>query len=45
MDIGTGIALAGAWIFPTACALSKTVSGVGMWVAIACAFIFTGMVL
>ena len=45
VDIGTGIAVVGAWIFPAACALSRTVSGIGVLVAIICAFIVTAIIL
>lgn len=45
MDIGTGIALAGIWMFPAACALSKTITGLGMFLSIFTAFIATGVVL
>jgi len=45
MDLGTGIAIGGVWLFPVACALSKNVSNVGMWVAILCAIVVTIVVL
>lgn len=37
MDIGTGIAIAGAWVFAAATAIAPNVSGWGMWVGIFCA--------
>ena len=30
MDIGTGIALVGVWVYPAACAVSKSVTAVGL---------------
>ena len=41
MEIGTGIAIAGAWIFAGMLGVSKTVSGVGLWVGIIAAAIVT----
>ena len=40
MDIGTGIAIAGVWMLPALSAISKSVTGGGMWVSI---FIAIGM--
>jgi len=37
MDIGTGMAIAGAWIFAGMMGMSNTVSSLGMLIAIACA--------
>lgn len=34
MSIGTGIAIAGVWMFVGACALSRTVSGFGFILAL-----------
>lgn len=41
MDIGTGIAIAGVWLFPAASALSKTVTGAGFWISIIAASVVT----
>lgn len=41
MSIGTGIAIAGAWIFAGMLGMSKTVSGAGLWIGIICAVITT----
>jgi hypothetical protein len=45
MDIGTGIAIAGAWLFAGACALSPTVTSKGFWYGVLVAGIVTGVVL
>ena len=45
MDIGTGIAIAGVWLFPAACALSKTVTSSGVLVSLITAFIVTLIIL
>lgn len=45
MGIGTGIAIAGIWLFPAACAMSKTVTGIGFFMGIAIASIATWAVL
>lgn len=34
MDIGSGIAIAGAWIMVGMLGLSKTVTGLGMWIGV-----------
>lgn len=34
MDIGTGIAIAGVWLFAGAAFFSKGVSATGMWLAL-----------
>lgn len=41
MDIGTGIAIMGVWLFASANALSKNITGNGMIVGIVIAIIFT----
>ncbi len=41
MDVGTGIAIAGIWIFVSSCALSKAVKGGGFLLAIIIATIIT----
>ena len=41
MSIGAGIAIAGVWIFAGMLGISKTVSGVGLWVGIIAAVIVT----
>ena len=41
MDIGTGIAIAGVWLFAASTALSKTVTGTGMWIAMVIAGVVT----
>ena len=41
MDIGTGIAIAGAWICVGMLGLSRTVTAMGFWLGIACAFVVT----
>lgn len=37
MTLGTGIVLAAIWLFPSACAMSKTTTGFGFFVGIATA--------
>lgn len=34
MTVGTGIAIAGVWVFVGACALSRSISGFGLLLAI-----------
>jgi hypothetical protein len=34
MDIGTGIAIAGVWLLPTAALLSPTASSAGFWFSV-----------
>ncbi len=41
MSIGTGIAIAGVWLFPVACALAPKVTGVGFILAILVAAVAT----
>ena len=41
MTIGTGIAIAGVWLFVGAAALSKTTTGMGLMVAVVIGFIVT----
>ena len=41
MEIGNGIAIAGLWIFVGMLGLSKTVSGMGMWIGLIIAIIMT----
>ena len=46
MDIGTGIAIAGAWIFAGMLGISQTVTNLGLFMAIACAIgvtVFLGL--
>ena len=43
MDIGTGIAIAGVWVFVGLTSLSSTVSGIGWLISIAIAIITTGI--
>lgn len=46
MDLGTGIAIAGAWLFAGMMGMSNTVSSLGAWIGILCAIgvtIFLGM--
>ena len=43
MDIGTGIAIAGVWIFPSACALSKDVTSIGLYISLAAAAFMTSV--
>jgi len=45
MDLGTGIAIGGVWLFPAACALSKYVYTNGLWISILCAVVVTIVVL
>jgi hypothetical protein len=45
MDIGSGIAICGAWLFAAACALSKTVSSSGLWIGIIVAGIVTAVII
>ncbi|MDB4311823.1 hypothetical protein N9937_00170 [bacterium] len=45
MSIGLGIAIAGVWLFPTACALSRVVSSWGFNISIAAAVGTTYMLL
>ena len=45
MGIGEGIAIAGVWLFAGACAISKTVTGVGLVLAIIVAGIVTAVIL
>lgn len=45
MDIGTGIAIAGLWVFPTACIFSKAITNAGMWLSIFMAISLTGCIL
>ena len=42
MDIGTGIAIAGVWIFPTACTFSKYIDGGGWLISVIIALSITG---
>ena len=44
MSIGAGIAIAGAWGFAAACALSKQVTGNGMMLGMIAALIATAVV-
>jgi len=44
MEIGTGIAVCGVWLFAASCALSKTVSAIGLWIGIIAASIVTYVV-
>jgi len=37
MDIGTGIAIAGAWLFAGMVSISASTSNLGMWLGIFCA--------
>jgi hypothetical protein len=41
MSIGAGIAIAGAWVFATVCAGSKSVSSAGMYLGIVLALVVT----
>ena len=41
MTIGTGIAIAGVWIFAGMLGISKSVNGVGLIIAILCAVTVT----
>ena len=41
MSMGTGIAIAGAWIFAGMLGLSKTTTGVGLLIGIICAGVVT----
>lgn len=41
MTIGVGIAIAGAWLFAGACALSESVSSYGLLIGILCAALVT----
>jgi hypothetical protein len=41
MDIGTGIAIAGAWVFVSACALSRTVNSGGFLLGVLAAIFVT----
>jgi len=41
MDIGTGLAIIGVWLFPVATTLSKTTSGTGWWISVISASLFT----
>ncbi len=46
MDIGTGMAIAGAWVFAGMMGISNTTSNLGILIAIACAIgvtVFFGM--
>lgn len=45
MSIGAGIAIAGIWLLPAACALSRTVTGAGFWIGCAVAGLATWGVL
>ena len=45
MDIGTGIAIVGVWLFPSACVLSKSLSGTGLVLFAIIAFILTCVIL
>jgi hypothetical protein len=45
MTIGAGIAIGCAWLFAGACAMSKTVDGMGLWVGIIAAVIVTAVVI
>lgn len=45
MDIGTGIAIAGAWIFAGMLGVSNTITSVGLYVGIGCASIVTLVIL
>lgn len=45
MDIGTGIAIAGVWIFAGLMGLSKNVTGIGLIVALICAGVVTGQLI
>ena len=43
MDIGTGIAIAGVWVFVGLASLSPTVSGNGWFLSIVIAAVTTGL--
>ena len=45
MDIGTGIAIAGAWLFSGMIGLSPSTSGFAFLISIACAVIVTGVLI
>ena len=45
MDIGTDIAIVGIWLFPTACALSRTITTQRVSASLIIAFIFTLIIL
>ncbi len=45
MDIGTGIAIAGVWIFAGMMGISKSVSNLGLLFALGCAIIVTTVLL
>ena len=44
MSIGTGIAILGIWLFPSLCAISKTVTGYGFLISVAVASILTFLI-
>jgi len=44
MDIGTGLAIAGMWIFAAACAVSRQVSGEGFMLGLMVAIIGTALI-
>lgn len=44
MTIGAGIAIAGVWVFAGMMAISKTVTGWGLLMAMACAIIVTAVI-
>lgn len=41
MNIGTGIAVVGIWLFPCVCALSKSITSKGLKESVVVASIFT----
>ena len=45
MTIGSGIAIAGVWLFPAVCALAPNVTGFGLLVSVLAAGLVTGAVL
>ena len=45
MDIGSGLAILGVWLFAASCAMSKTVSAEGMVAGIIIAGIVTTVIL
>jgi hypothetical protein len=45
MDIGTGIAIAGAWVFAGMLGLSSTTSSLALLIGIVCAATVTGFLI
>lgn len=45
MSIRTGIAILGIWTFAGACAISKYVTGVGLWLGVIVCFLATWLVI